>query len=289
MISRWIKLLLLYCFITILAGCEEDEKQTLVEDEKQTLVETLEYSDLQAYHCQLSARYYIPTSFTSNPELGYCMSADNEEPTISDYRVTFGIGYNKTIWEKGETISAKPTTAFIPNRTYYYRAFMKYGYDVYYGEVLSFTPPQANFSQGNFHDQRTGKNYRTISVDGQTLINDDVILNESIKYTFQEAIDSAPAGWHVPSADEVRRLIASVGPSAEEASAPFDHIDLVNTPIIDGRFPESKMYWTSTPISENSINIFWVTRGSPGVVVGRYGGGDVPPSVKLQVRYFKDE
>lgn len=160
---------------------------------------------------------------------------------------------------------------------------------VHYGEVLSFTPPAANFSQGSFFDERTGKTYRTVTIEGQTHINDDVVMNNSVKYDWYEACDYAPPGWHVPSVEEVEQLRTSVGPLAAGAAPAFAHPELVNTPIIDGRFPESLRFWTSTFVSDADCKIFYIDPANGlGVRIGNYGGDLIPAATKGSVRYFKD-
>ncbi|MGC3945760.1 MAG: hypothetical protein QM762_14765 [Chryseolinea sp.] len=273
---------LFLAFALVFHSCNESE-DTPPDEIELPVARTLEFDGIHPYHCNVYGEYYIPSVFRDSPVFGFCFSSQNHEPTRADQESI--VPRTVDPWPIDTWISKGRTLGFIPNRTYYYRAFVAVGGHVVYGDVYSFTPPPGNFSEGTFLDERTGKTYRTVTIEGQTIISDDVIINGKSNFDWFEAQQLAPPGWHVPSKEEMEKLIETLGPG-DVAYYALGHRDLVNIPLKEeGRYRDIGWCWTSSKTDDDNYIAFFC-------MFGRLQVGlpfpTSPPTGRLRVRYFKD-
>ena len=64
---------------------------------------------------------------------------------------------------------------------------------------------------GSFTDSRDGKTYKLAKVGTQTWMAEDLSYGDSSLYTFENALDVCPEGFHLPSLKELETLVNFVG------------------------------------------------------------------------------
>ena len=88
------------------------------------------------------------------------------------------------------------------------------------GGVGSVVDPSTVY-RGQFVNEKDGKVYRMVTIGSQTWMADDLgrsrydpfrsYININGYYSFADAKDACPAGWHLPNAEEWKTLFSSVG------------------------------------------------------------------------------
>ena len=64
---------------------------------------------------------------------------------------------------------------------------------------------------GSFTDARDGKTYKLAKIGPQTWMAEDLSYGDSSLYTFENALDVCPEGFHLPSLKELNALVNFVG------------------------------------------------------------------------------
>ena len=153
---------------------------------------------------------------TSVTARGICWSTD-ENPTISDSKTEDGTGVGNF---------SSSITDLEPNTTYYVRAYATNDIGTAYGTAMSFT------TQEGFTDTRDGKIYRTVTIDNQVWMAENLAYeptsgnywtydddNSNVEtygylYDWETACDVCPEGWHLPSDEEWTLLTNYLGDNA---------------------------------------------------------------------------
>lgn len=117
-----------------------------------------------------------------------------------------------------------------PNTTYFYRSYARYDpdrslstpYKYRYGSEISFTTKKGSY----FTDQADNKKYPMVSICNKKWLSKNyenvhkattVIRSKKFKdsistfYTFNDAQKACPSGWHLPSINEWKQMLNSLG------------------------------------------------------------------------------
>ncbi len=148
---------------------------------------------------------------------GICWSTF-PSPTIEDNKTTEGMGTGSF---------TSHITGLIPNTTYYFRAYATNSVATSYGLQVALTT-SAFYQTGTFTDSRDGRLYKTVTIGTQTWMSENLeyqtasgswYYNDDSStynvygrlYNWENAMISAPPGWHIPSLEEWKTLITFLG------------------------------------------------------------------------------
>jgi hypothetical protein len=152
---------------------------------------------------------------------------------------------------------------------YYVRAYIvSEVHGIQYGEEKDFTT--------SFTDPRDGKMYKLETFGSMVWMAEDFVYRISTgtgKYTWQEAVDSCPKGWHLPTSNEIRTLAGILG------SNTYQYF-----PISDDAFHG---WWSAIEYSATRAYYYAYYYGSSTNRVS-YDYEDLTKTIRKPVRYIKN-
>ena len=172
---------------------------------------------------------------------GVCWST-SQNPTTADKKTTDG---------EGTGVFTSELQDLSPDEVYYVRAYATNSAGTAYGSGVSFIADSTSSGKGNFTDVRDGHGYRTQIIGSQTWMAENLAYLPSVSgpetgsgtlpyyyvyeydstivatakdsanyktygvlYNWPAAMESCPAGWHLPSEAEWKKLIETIGSPA---------------------------------------------------------------------------
>ena len=204
-----------------------------------------------------------PSEITAHTvRCGGIITDDGGEPG----NITAGVVWNKTgnptienndgIYTVPDKLSTDDTfkallTALKENTPYFFRAYASNSAGTVYGEELSIETGLFNVYEGTFTDSRDGKQYKTVTIFGQTWMAENLAylpevcgpdgncgywvygydgtdVDEAkatsnytvfgVLYDWEKAKTACPSGWHLPTSDEWSTLEMYLGMDYETAN-----------------------------------------------------------------------
>ncbi len=152
------------------------------------------------------------------------------------------LGYTTYFWSSTERDSNFAYNLYI-NDTIAYVSDIGMNYDVYSVRCLQYSNEggeassqrsEAQPPSGTLKDSRDGQTYKTVQIGDQTWMAENLNYKAGESkcydnkesnckkygrlYTWDEALNACPSGWHLPSEDEFGTLLATVGASSGDGS-----------------------------------------------------------------------
>ncbi len=167
-----------------------------------------------------------------------------------------------------------------------------------------------SFSQqtGTFIDTRDGKEYKTVTIGKQTMLDENFAFKPAIGnywansemdkfgyfYDWETAKTIAPVGWHLPTKEEWKKLEKFMGKDAEKSynalnqggSSGFNAL-LAGIRSLNGTFGgigRYAIFWSATALDEKNAWNFLLDDNFH--IAGLMGSGNI--RCGFSVRFFKD-
>ncbi|MBA4056923.1 MAG: hypothetical protein C0490_19570 [Marivirga sp.] len=109
------------------------------------------------------------------------------------------------------------------------------------------------FSQ--FVDTRDGKDYKVMKAGGTLWFAEDLKFEDSISYSYQQALNACPAGWSLPTKEDWISLNNYFGGYIYNGDEIGDPKKAYNRVLQEFGMEDDTFYWTSTPAWDDAASI----------------------------------
>jgi uncharacterized protein (TIGR02145 family) len=205
---------------------------------------------------------------------GHCWSIEQDPDVMSIYKSELG---TKTITGRFESLIPD----LMPDTVYYIKAYATTEYDTVYGIQKEYRTPPPPVT---FTDARDGQVYEKVRIGDQWWMAENLnyyipdgsyyYANDSLKYhqygrlyTWDEALNACPVGWHLPTDEEWKTLEETLGMTSTEADNSGDRGTDQGTQLKDGGSSGFKAKLSGTRYEDGNYysfgieGYFWTATG----------------------------